>query len=172
MAKYDYRAIDANGKMTGKTPGTVTITGTLPNGVAEPLVVTRQVRVPKPITSFDIRETSIDLFVGYNDTDNLTLSPVFYYPDFEVDGEIEWISSDSTVATVDAGGTVTGLKEGTATVTGRVKHYGQQFIKSVSVNVKVLTTDFQILNHNICLPKIHQISFFHHHNRNKTYFDN
>lgn len=55
--------------------------------------------------------------------------------------ELTWTSSDPTVATVDAGGTVTGVSEGTATITVTtvdVNAAGEHVSAEVTVNVKGL----------------------------------
>ena len=138
--------IDSNGKVTGVTPGTTTITATLSNGPANSLIVTRTIKVLKPITGFDVTETNIDLYYGDANLDHTTLHPVITPAGYEVDDTILWTSSDNDVVTVNNGVITAGTIEGTATITARLTHYGDTFIDTVTVNVYVLAQEFNITN--------------------------
>src|SRR5690606_32491770 len=96
--------VNATGVVTGVAPGTATITYTLTNGDGctgtQTLVVTvNALPVVPAITG------TLDLFEGGTTTLSNTTP----------DGT--WSSSNSAVATVDAGGVVTGVAGGTADIT-------------------------------------------------------
>ena len=144
-------SIDQTGKVTAIAPGTVTITATLANGLDRDIIVTRQIKVLIPIRSFAVRDTNNELYIGDSDYDHKTLVPVYNPTDFEVDGTIEWTSNDESVVTVDEHGVITAVDEGDTTVTARVTHYGNQFISTVNVSVRILTLSFTITNHDSTL---------------------
>jgi uncharacterized protein YjdB len=67
---------------------------------------------PIPVTSVDITEGNMTIVVGSTGTLTATV-----FPGDATFKELEWISSDTAVSTVDANGTVTGVSEGTAIIT-------------------------------------------------------
>lgn len=70
---------------------------------------------PAPLQSIVIKEQSVLLEKG--DTQTLTVE---FNPDKTTDSKnITWESSDTAVVTIDANGTVTGLSNGTSTITAR-----------------------------------------------------
>jgi uncharacterized protein YjdB len=64
------------------------------------------------VTGITLNKSTDDIIVGQ--TDNLIATII---PDNATNKAITWTSSDSTIATVDATGKVTAVKEGTATIT-------------------------------------------------------
>ena len=105
--------VDANGKVTGKAAGSATITGTLPNDMQVQVVVTVTII---PVESITISQKNIPLL--RKDTVGLSVT---YSPENATEvTDVTWESSDTTVATVDADGKVTALKEGSATITARM----------------------------------------------------
>ena len=108
-----------NAKVTGKAVGTVTITHTYcdkndghwydHNKHGEEEITINVVEAPKP-TSINITgENTVNL------GDKIVLNAVFT-PD-GANAPVVWESSDSTIATIDNTGTVTGVKTGTVTIT-------------------------------------------------------
>ena len=142
-------SVDQTGHIEALSPGIVTITTVLTNGLNRTIETTREVKVLKPVTAFEVTEQSVDLYVGDPNYDNVTLTPVITPADNEVDDSILWTSSDTDVVTVDQTGKVTtGTIEGTATITARIPHYGNQFIDTVTINTKVLALSYNITNHD------------------------
>lgn len=102
----------ANGVVTGVAAGTAKITVTAGELTAScDVTVTAEA---KPITALDISETTLELEEGETGTLTSTTTPA------DTTDEIEWISSNTKVATV-VDGKVTAIAEGTATITVQVK---------------------------------------------------
>ena len=107
--------VDENGKVTGVSAGTTTITGKLANN----MTVTSSVTVTIiPVESIEItgegvsedavsvpRKDTVDLNVTYSPEDATEVT------------DVTWTSSDEDVATVDENGVLTGVNGGTATIT-------------------------------------------------------
>lgn len=107
----DVATVDANGKVTALSAGQTTITVT-PLGypaISASCQVTVQYVVPQSIS---LSQTSITLEKGRTRTLTATV-----LPETTTDKTCQWSSSDTSVATVDANGKVTALKEGTVTIT-------------------------------------------------------
>ena len=64
-----------------------------------------------------------------------------------LDAEMTWTSSDESIATVDADGVVTGIAQGTATITATVTY--NDVTRSASCAVAVLDTDASFLTYNV-----------------------
>ena len=95
----------AGGNVTAVAAGTVTITATA-GGVSDTCTVT--VTAPVQQVTVTVSPATAEIEVGKTTT--LTANT-----------EVTWISSDNTVATVDATGKVTGVKAGSATITAKSK---------------------------------------------------
>jgi len=109
--------VNANGVVTGKAGGIVTITAT-----NSTLKDTCQITV----RDVDIALTSATLNKGETKTLGLTV----YAPS----GTITWTSSNTNVATVNASGVVTGKSGGTVTITA--KHAATGLSDTCTINVK------------------------------------
>lgn len=105
----DVATVDENGVITAIAGGQADITATTGNGVS----ATCRITVPIHLKGISLEKTSLNLRKGQS-SDALS---VVYDPVNTTD-ELPtiWSSSDETVATVNAQGVVTGLKEGTATI--------------------------------------------------------
>ncbi len=77
------------------------------------------VKVNVPTTGVTVTPTNQTINVG----NTFTITPTVT-PDNATDKSIIWTSSDDTIATVDANGKVTALKEGTATITATTNDGG------------------------------------------------
>ena len=129
--------VDANGKVTGKAQGTATITGKLANGMSVRCTVTVKII---PVESIDITDDKLEI----NKKDNKTLKVKINPEDATEVTEIEWTSSDEEVATVDENGKVTGVKEGTATITAKMG----DLTDTVEVTVKEIPLEEISLSNN------------------------
>lgn len=67
---------------------------------------------PVPITEVIVAPTTLSLDIGQSSTLKATIMP----ENFTTDGTIAWVSSDPSIATVDASGKVTGIKAGTVEI--------------------------------------------------------
>jgi len=95
--------VDGNGVVTGVSAGTTRIIATSGEGVTAACSVTVSA------VSTTISPASLSIKVGESATPAVTVTGT--------DKTVVWASSDASVATVAANGTVTGVKAGTATIT-------------------------------------------------------
>ena len=109
-------AISDSGMVTAKEVGTATIRVIVGNISAD-----CKVTVGQPVTSISLNEDYLSLEAL--DTYQLTAS---VYPTNADKKEVEWISSDETVAAVDQTGLVTALAKGEATITALAKDGSNQ----------------------------------------------
>lgn len=103
--------IDADGRVSALSTGTVTITATTTDGG---LTAACEVTVYTPyidVTSVTLNKYSLNFIEGESETLTATVMPVN-----ATDKSIVWSSSNTMVATVD-NGLVTAVKEGSATIT-------------------------------------------------------
>ena len=102
--------VDESGKVTGVAEGTAVVTGTLPNNMKVTVNVTveiinvESIELDKETLEVDRKKTA-ELKATYSPENATEVS------------DYEWTSSDESVATVDEHGVVTGVAEGTATIT-------------------------------------------------------
>ena len=119
----DVATVDQNGKVTGRQEGQITITASW-NGIVGKYEI--DVTLRKEVTVDG--DTTVDL------GDKATLEVI----KLNVTGDVTWSSSDTTVATVDQNGVVTGVKLGTATITATVDGVNGTFeIEVIAVTDKV-----------------------------------
>ena len=102
--------VDELGRVTAKAAGTANITVSTYHGVEATCVVTVTNDPVEP--SITIDKTTLSLEEGKTETLVITVSPV--------GTTATYTSSDESVATIDATGKVTAVKEGTATVTATI----------------------------------------------------
>ena len=100
--------VDASGKLTGLSTGTVTITATAADGGH---VATCVVTVAIPVDGVALDKATMDLTIGSTGQLKATVSPVN-----ATDKSVRWSSSNASVATVDGNGLVTAVSSGTATI--------------------------------------------------------
>ena len=103
--------VDYSGKLNPKMIGTCTITATTTDGTG--LSGSCFVRVADPATSVSIDKTSLALKVG---DEPAALKATVRTSGSMTYGEVEWTSSNTSVATVDSDGRVTAVRPGTATI--------------------------------------------------------
>ena len=102
--------VSSNGLIKAKQFGTVTITATASNGLFATCNVTVK---PIEVSSITLDRTKVDLVTGKSLTLKTTVKP-----SNADDSTVTWSSSNPSVATV-TNGKVTGIKEGTATITAK-----------------------------------------------------
>ena len=102
--------VDANGNVTAVSEGTAIITVTTADGNK---TATCTVNVKSvPVESVTLNKTSLSLTEG--ESAQLTATVM---PENATNKAVTWTSSDQSIATVDADGTVKAVKAGTATIT-------------------------------------------------------
>ena len=102
--------VDENGKVTALKEGEVTITASCGDQSAVCTITVKAKEIP--VTNVTLDQTSASIKVGENVTFKATVTP-----DNATDKTVTWRSSDESIATVDANGKVTALKEGEVTIT-------------------------------------------------------
>ena len=127
--------VDANGQVTAKGNGKATITvKTKDQGKTASCEVT----VAQWVTSISLDKTSITL----NEGQEQTLIPTVN-PSNATDKSLNWTSSNTSVATVNAEGKVTAVSKGTATIKAEAKD-GSGKYASCSVSVKRIISSIQL----------------------------
>lgn len=139
-------AVDADGKITAKAPGTATITvKTEAENVTAACVVT--VSEIGADTGIVLNRKSLNLSIGTPAALRATLRD-------GITGEIEWISSDSEVVSVD-NGVLTPKKIGTATISARISYGNQIYEASCEVKSQVKATDQFAIDENGVLTQFY-----------------
>ncbi len=95
--------VDNNGKVTAKAPGSATIRAMSSNGY----LVEYTVNVKLSATRITLSKSSMTVYIGR--TQRLTAA---VYPANSSERNLKWVSSNDTIATVDANGNVKGILEG------------------------------------------------------------
>lgn len=103
-------SVDASGLVTGVAVGTATITVTTQDGGKTAQSIIR-VTAPNGVTGVTLEPA---ISVGLGTTRNLTATVL---PATATNKNVSWISSDTTVATINASGLVTALNLGATTIT-------------------------------------------------------
>lgn len=104
-------SIDANGLMTAKKAGTVTIT--VKSSKSSSIRATIEIRAYDPSAPTSVTLNTSNLYLGEDDTATLAAT---VKPDDSL-RTVKWKSSNTSVAKVDENGRVTAVKAGTATIT-------------------------------------------------------
>lgn len=106
----------SNGVITAKAKGTAAITATVNGKTASCSVFVNETGAEIPLQSISLSQTACTLQV-----DNQQSLSVTYNPSNTTDSKsVTWISSNPSVATVNASGVVTAFAAGTATITAKV----------------------------------------------------
>ncbi|MGI6710336.1 MAG: Ig-like domain-containing protein [Bacilli bacterium] len=104
--------VDANGRVTGVATGSVTITAT--SIVSSTIKATHQVTVSDAM-NITLNPTSLSIAAGASQTITATVIAASL-----TDKSVVWSSSNTSVATVDANGKVTGIAQGSATIIAKL----------------------------------------------------
>ena len=125
--------VDENGAVKALKPGKVCITASLPNGSQAQV----EIAVAPPITAVNTDRTLYKVKPGATKQLSLNLTPA------GVEEVFTWTSSDPSVAKVNADGVVTGVKNGTVTITAKGNYSGLSATCQVKVcNVKQVAITF------------------------------
>ncbi|WP_419212160.1 Ig-like domain-containing protein [Maribacter sp. X9] len=120
--------VDANGRVTGVSEGSVTVTVTTVDGgyrsTTEVTVVSRDI----PVSGVSLSPGELSLPVDGSSTLTATVSP-----SDATDRSVVWETSDPSIATVDANGRVTAVGVGSATVTVTTVDGGYRSTTEVTV---------------------------------------
>lgn len=103
-------SVDANGLVTGKAKGEVTITATVSGGKTATCKVV--VSEAKHITGVEIKPNALTMKNKSSDTVEAVITPA----DTTDDTTATWTSSDNNIVTVNDNGTLTAKSEGKATI--------------------------------------------------------
>ncbi len=125
-------SVSSDGTVKGEKVGTATITATAGDKTASVII---KVYVPSSeihVTGVTLNKTTEEVEVGRTVSLVATVTP-----DNATNKGVTWTTSDSTIATV-SGGVVTGVKEGTATITVKTDDQGKT--ASATITVKAATT--------------------------------
>ncbi|MDE6024844.1 MAG: cellulase family glycosylhydrolase [Lachnospiraceae bacterium] len=125
--------IDANGTMTANSYGTANIKVTA-NGIEKNIAVT----VVHVLTGIELNKNQIS--IEEEEKDVITVSPV---PSDAILGDVEFTTSDSSVATIDSKGCVTGVNSGTANITVKCGDFEQ------TCNIDIAYLTFKNTNNSI-----------------------
>lgn len=106
--------VDANGKVTAVALGTATVTAYSADGEVKAECVVSSNQLAESIT---LDKTAIEIYVG---DEPVTLTATVL-PETTTDKSVTWISSKTSVATVDDEGSITAVANGTAIITATAK---------------------------------------------------
>ncbi len=126
----DIATVDENGVVTAVAPGTANIIARATYGTE--LTAECKVTVePRPVTGIALApgDERVELTPGATKTLSVIINPAD-----ATDKTVEWTSSDTDVATVDADGTVTAVAPGAAIVTAKSTDGGFEAVSLVIVN--------------------------------------
>lgn len=130
-SKPTVATVDANGKVTAKSLGMADITVTTKDGGYTATCRVGVVRRPAgdvSVTGVTLNKTTLKLGKGASETLTATVAPTN-----ATNKNVTWTSSDPAVATVDASGKVTGVANGTATITVTTEDGGHTATCAVEV---------------------------------------
>lgn len=109
--------VDANGLLTGKAPGTATITVTTQDGSKTASIIATSANIL--LNNVTLSKTALTLGKGDTATIKAGVSPAN-----ASNTAIGWTSTDTTIATVNSAGFITALKAGSATITATAMDSG------------------------------------------------
>ena len=129
----DVVSVNQNGELTTNSLGTAVITATLRNGSKAECTI----QVIPPLTDLSFGRPLYKLKPGHSRTLNAILTPA------DTGEELLWSSSDTSIATVNSDGIVTGVSYGTVTITVKGKYSGLTASCSVKIcDVKQVAITF------------------------------
>lgn len=137
--------VDANGRVTGRALGTVTITAAAQDGSL--VKATASVRVVKAVSSITLNKTSVTTIVGRTFKLKATVRP-----SKATYKTVNWTSSDENIAIVDSDGVVTALKAGNVTIKATAKDSSGKYATAyIIVQPRVPSNSVTIINQNLTM---------------------
>jgi len=130
-ANTSIASVDQNGKVTGKNPGTTTITVTTDNNLSASCTLTVK-DIDRTPQQFDIDDVFSQKTVYVGDTWQVPYTVTPSYARYT----LRWTSSDESIATVDRDDNVTAKKQGTTRITGSID--GTSLTDYCDVTVKAI----------------------------------
>lgn len=140
-------SVDEQGKVTGVSKGSTTITATANDGSEKSR--TCRVTVRRPVSSITLNKTSLVLFRGSIDVIEETLTATVIPSDAD-NPKITWTSSDPSIVNV-YDGCLEGKARGTAIITATAQD-GSGAEATCEVEVKQLVTGIQVEKNLVWLP--------------------
>ena len=135
--------VDQTGKVTVKSKGTANITATSSNGKTGTCILT----AIQQVTSISLANDFV--ITGTTATINKSISPTTAN-----NQTLTWSSSNTNIATVNTSGVVTGLSQGTTTITATANDgSGVKSTCTLTVHPTVMTFNYTGNIQNITLPK-------------------
>ncbi len=122
-------SVDSNGLVTAVSDGTASVTAISEDGghTASADITVNYVEIP--VTGVELSPTN--LLIGVGDTSSLSASVIPATANNQV---VHWTTNNSSIATVDASGKVTGVAVGTAIITVTTDDGGYSATSSIRVN--------------------------------------
>jgi len=120
--------VDAGGKLSALKAGKTTITVTTEDGGKSAVCEVTVKEATIAVTGVTLNKSTLSLEVGGSETLVATVQP-----DNATNKNVTWSSSDKSVATVDAGGKLSALKTGKATITVTTEDGGKSAACAVTV---------------------------------------
>jgi uncharacterized protein YjdB len=105
--------VDTNGKVTAVKTGSIIITASTSNGLKATCIITVTPRIISP-SSLTLNLETAEIEDGESVQLTATVTP-----DNATDKSVSWSTSDASIATVDASGKVSGVKEGSVNITAK-----------------------------------------------------
>ncbi|OZG53569.1 Bacterial Ig-like domain (group 2) [Pseudoscardovia radai] len=121
--------VDQNGVVTGVKKGTAKITAFTSNGVSGTVTVTVKAAAIA-VTGVTVAPENASVTAGQTVQLTATVTPAN-----ATNKTVTWTSSDTSIATVNANGLVTGVKGGTAAITANASGYSNTAIVTVNPSV-------------------------------------
>lgn len=123
--------VDSNGKITAVATGNTTVTASMTYAGT---VYSRDCIVIVGVPKVTISPTSLSIYEGGSD---YLVASVIAVDDssFDATTDVTWKSSNTSIATVNNGGKVTGVKAGSATITATYSFAGENYSATSSVTI-------------------------------------
>lgn len=133
-------SVSNNGVITAKTVGTTTIIATSNNGKTASCVVTVK---ELPVSSVYLNKSSASIQIN-----NTVYLSATVYPSYATNKKLVWSSDNSSVASVNQNGVVTGYKVGTATITAKANN-------GVKATCKITVTGIKVQNLSVKMDNLY-----------------